>query len=178
MHNIPNVDDVIAEWVDRDCGRLGGRLHKLDLVALRITYIKPLAAIARLFDASRHRDAVLAEIFLQAFCVSGVKRYVIQPVDRAVSGRQRQHFHKLDGAEVIADPGSILRIWPLHSTQIMDVEVFSLGCVRTVDADMGNPTDQWPAVGSLRRRQRCGKQCYDGESSYFMDHLRKPLGRW
>jgi hypothetical protein len=60
MHHVAHVDYVIAERVRWDGRWLGGRLHKLHFVALRIAHVKPLAAVARLLDVRRHGGAMLS----------------------------------------------------------------------------------------------------------------------
>src|ERR1700678_2520789 len=99
--------------------------------------------------------------------MSGVEGHVIEPVDGSIPSGQGQHFNKLDCAEVVTDAGGILRVWSLYPTEIIHVEMFRLGRVRAIDANMGYPADRRPAGRGLRERINCGYQSYRGKHSKF-----------
>ena len=171
MHNVTHMNDVLAQRIHRNRKRMRRRLYELNAVFLRVFDLKVLASVAPFGDACRHRDAMRFEVLSHRLGVGGVVCGVIESVLGVFLIRgQRQHFDELNGVEVIAHAGLVLRIGRFERTQIVHVEMFGLGRVGGVDAQVRYAGDLGASLprGHATRNRRQGDE-RDRHSGFHHD---------
>src|SRR5271170_94702 len=116
MDDVSHMNDVSTERIGRHWRWFCGRLHELDLVALRIGYVKPTTTVAAAFDVLRDTHPVCRKIQSQFFRACRVVGDMVETIDRRSTRGKRQYFDKLYRVEVIANSVRALRVFTLYST--------------------------------------------------------------
>ncbi len=154
VHHESDVDDVRPHCmrIVRSL-RMRGRLHKLHLVLLRVEHGKPLAAVRALRHGSRRLPSLRGQVLPHLLGAGHVPRRVVQSV-HARARRQRQHLHKLRGAQRIAHACRVLRVCFLCRANDVAIVVLGRRRVRCIDRQVRNARDLRPR----RTRRRRGRQ--------------------
>jgi len=109
----PDMDDVVADGIGSDW-RLGifRWLNELDLVAFRVFYSKPAAAVGAFLHPVWYLPRPGTKIPAQAFRVVGIEGRVVKPVDAGIRG-QGDNLNKLRGAERVAHTRGVFGVGKL-----------------------------------------------------------------
>jgi hypothetical protein len=73
--------------VERHIGRIRGRLHELNPVALRVEHVEPVTAIGTVCHLPGDGDLPCCQVFAQDFRIRRDEGDMIEPVDRCRPAR-------------------------------------------------------------------------------------------